>query len=152
MTTRDEDDRPDWLRTIEREHATIRTLVRALQTRLAAERPAPEWTRAVEDTVSALIPVLQGHFSREERELAPSRLPASSAEIAERMARLNAEHGAVVAAFTRARQACIERGGHLELPNELRLELSSALEALERHEELETELLADHWSSLDGRD
>lgn len=139
---------PEWVRTIEREHATIRTLVRALQTRLAAARPMPEWARAVEDTLSALVPVLQGHFSREEVELSPIRLAGSSPELADRVANLNAEHAAIVASFIHARQACIERGGDLELPTELRRELGCALEGLEQHEQIETELLAKHWLGL----
>lgn len=147
--TGDAGSRPEWVRQIEQEHATLRTLLRALESRLALERDVREWSKAVGETLSALVPALQSHFVREERELSPERIAASFPNLAQRIAELNAEHAEILTAFTRARQECMERPSDPELKEELTRDLSIAAADLRRHEVAESELLAvGHWFDL----
>jgi hypothetical protein len=132
---------PEWVRQIEQEHATIRTLLSALDSRLGLALPVEAWTRAVGETLSTLVPALKRHFEREERELSPARVQASFPKLATRIAALNAEHEELLIAFARARQDCIERSTDPDLPGELRADLMSAAADLRRHEVAENELL-----------
>jgi hemerythrin-like domain-containing protein len=132
---------PEWVREIEQEHATIRTLLSALDARLAMSLPVEAWTRAVGETLSTLVPALKRHFEREERELSPSRVRVQFPKLADRITALNAEHEELLIAFARARQDCIERATDPELPDELRPDLMSAASDLRRHEVEENELL-----------
>jgi len=132
---------PEWVKQIEREHATIRTLLSALDSRLGMKLPVEAWTRAVGETLSTLVPALKRHFEREERELSPARVQASFPNLASRIVALNAEHEELLIAFARARQDCIERSSDPDLPSELRADLMSASADLRRHEVAENELL-----------
>lgn len=137
-----EEPKPEWIRKIEREHAVLRTLLRALESRLAMNGPLPGWTRAVAETLASLVPALQEHFAREERELSPTRIEAAFPTLASRIVDLNSEHAEILTAFSVARQECVEREDDPALPGELRADLAAAIADLRRHEVAETELLA----------
>jgi len=127
-------------------------LLRALEARLAIDRPCPEWAQSVAETLGALVPMLQEHFSREEHELSPSRIEATFPGLASRIHELNAEHFELLTAFSRARQDCMERESDESLPEDLRADLAAAISDLRRHEVAETELLAvGRWFDLPER-
>lgn len=136
----EETDSEDWLRQIQAEHNQLMSLLSALEVKLGANHRDDAWAAGVASALDSVTGLLEGHFAREEGALPPEQAARVFPKLAGSIARLNAEHPALLEQFRAARTASATTP-----PNASEIERLSnqAIGAIRAHEQRETALFAD---------
>ena len=131
-------DMDEWLAHLALEHAQIHGLVGRLSALLGDGSDGARRREQLRASLEALLPLLEAHFAREERELTPERARTIFPKLAEHVARLDAEHAGLLEAFRAAHARLIDPrpDGYAEL-------LGTAIDEMRDHERREIDLFRD---------
>jgi hypothetical protein len=134
------------------EHRTCMRVVTDLERFLATPADtAGRWVEGLIERLDRLCGTLKAHFEAEQNGPLFRKLPLSKPRLAERLARLEREHGEILEAgqLTRDRASGLEDGAETYQIHELNARVQLLIAKIQRHESEENEIVLDaHWSDL----
>ena len=134
------------------EHRTCMRVVTDLETFLASPaEPKGAWIQGLVERLDRLCGTLKAHFEAEQGGPLFRQLPLAKPRLAERLKRLEKEHGEILEAGQSTRSRAEELGDEVETYqlHELNARVQLLIAKIQRHESEENEIVLDaHWSDL----